>query len=66
MPVAHIILQNEHRAYAALLRSNYWPQIRIIELAPMDLVWEICSHEIHLLNKLRLNTTKIGTAPALD
>ena len=66
MPVAHIVLQNKHRTYAALLRSNHWPQICVIKLAPLDLVGEICSREMHLLNRVRLNTTKIGTAPVLD
>lgn len=50
VPVANIVLQNEHWTDTALLRPNHRPQVSIVNIAAADLLTAICFHGIHLLN----------------
>ena len=61
VPVAHIVLENDHRTDSALLGANYRPQVCIVDITPADVLFAVCFHHLHPLF-FWLNTTKIGTA----
>ena len=61
VPVAHIVLENDHRTDSALLGANYRPQVCIVDITPADVLFAVCFHHLHPLF-FWLNTTKIGIA----
>lgn len=61
VPIAHIVLENDHRTDSALLGANYRPQVCIVDITPADVLFAVCFHHLHPLF-FWLNTTKIGIA----